>query len=101
MHNKTALIHWLIIENPDNLAPEECGPKIGSFDYQKKSSTLKQADIMYMFNKAFKIDCCGTSKPLPPTPSTSAMKTQENMEEDSTDSEPADERDIQMEHSSD
>jgi hypothetical protein len=56
---------------------------------------------MYMFNKAFKIDCCGTSKPLPPTPSTSAMKTQENMEEDSTDSEPADERDIQMEHSSD
>lgn len=56
---------------------------------------------MYMFNKAFKIDCCGTSRSLPPTPLTSAMKTQENMEEDSTDSEPADESDIQMEHSSD
>ena len=101
MYNKTALIHCLIIENPHNLAPEECRTKTGSSDYQKKASTLQQADIMYMFNSASKTDCCGTSWPLPSTPSTSAMKTQENMEEDSTDSEPEDERDIQMEHSSD
>jgi hypothetical protein len=73
----------------------------GSFDYQKKASTLKQTDIMYMLNKAFKTDCCGTSWPLPPILSTSATKTQENIEEDSVDSELADESDIQMEHSSD
>jgi hypothetical protein len=62
---------------------------------------MKQADIMYMFNKASKTDCCGTSWSLPPTPSTSAMKTQKNMEEDSTDYEAGDNRYIQMEHSSD
>jgi hypothetical protein len=61
MQNKTALIHCLILENPDNPAPEESSPKKGSYDYQKKASTLKQADIMYMFNKASKTDCCGTS----------------------------------------
>jgi hypothetical protein len=60
MQNKTALIHCLIIENHDNPAPEECSPN-GSYDYQKKASTLKQADIMHVFNKASKTDCCGTS----------------------------------------
>jgi hypothetical protein len=37
MYNITALIHCLIIENPDNPAPEGCRPKTGSFDYQKKA----------------------------------------------------------------
>jgi hypothetical protein len=49
---------------------------------------------MHVFNKASKTDCCGTSWPLPPTPSTSAMKTQKNMEEDSTDSEAGDDIEI-------
>jgi hypothetical protein len=63
MYNKTALIHCLIIENPDNPAPEECRPMTGSSDYQKNASTLKQADIIYMcmFNKASNTHCCGTS----------------------------------------
>jgi hypothetical protein len=61
MYNKTALIHCLIIENSDNPAPEECTLKTRSFDYQKKASTLKQANILYMFNRASKTDSCGTS----------------------------------------
>ena len=57
-----------------------------------------------MFSKASKTICTSTiiasPDPLSPTPISLAMKTQENLEEDPDDTEPADEGHIQMEYSS-
>jgi hypothetical protein len=55
--------------------------------YQKKSSSMKRADLRDMFKKASKSVCASTvvvsPDPLSPTPSTSsAMKTSEKAEED-------------------
>jgi hypothetical protein len=69
--------------------------------YQKKTSSVKQADLRDMFKKATKSGCTSTvlvsPDPLSPTLSpSSAMMTPENTEEDPDDPEPADEGDIQM-----
>jgi hypothetical protein len=67
---------------------------------------MKQADLMDMLKKDSKSACISTTvvppDPSSPTPLTYlAMKTPENTENEPDDSEPADEGDNQMEHSSD
>jgi hypothetical protein len=68
--------------------PEDTSPKTRNVAfYQKKASSVKQADLRDMFKKASKHVCTSTivvsPDPLSPTPSTtSAMKTPENTEED-------------------
>jgi hypothetical protein len=69
----------------------------------KKSVSVKQADCRNVLKWSSK-SVCSTNflvspNHLSPTPSTSsAMKTPENAEENSGDSEPADVEDIQMEY---
>jgi hypothetical protein len=70
-------------------------PKTRSFAlYQKRASSMKEADFRDMFKKASKCVCTSTvvtsPDPLPPIPSTSAMKTSENTEENPDDPEQAD-----------
>ena len=65
---------------------------------------MKQPDHRNMVNKASNSICTSTvvasPVPLSPTPISLAMNTQENIEEDLDDTEPADEGVIQMEYSS-
>jgi len=82
---------------------EESSSRTASFAfYRKKTSPIKQAHLRNKFKKASRSICKSTVvssdclSPIPPT--SSAMKTPENTEEDSVDSEPADEGDIQMEY---
>jgi hypothetical protein len=69
--------------SPDNPALEKCGPKNKGFAfYQKKASSMKQADLTDMLIKASKNVCAATVVASPehvsPSPSTSSpMKTPE------------------------
>jgi hypothetical protein len=78
----------------------------GSFVfYQKKASSMKQADLRNKLKKVSKSVCTSTIVVPPdllfPTPSiSSAIKTPENSEQDPDDPEPQAEGDIQIEYSS-
>ena len=90
-YNKTALIHCLIIANPDNPASEKCSPKTGSFDfYQKKASTLTVHRLLW-----YLLTLASNSHQL------RLWELKKTWEEDSSKREPAGERDIQMEHTYD
>jgi hypothetical protein len=89
------------------VALEKSSPKTGSSAfYQKKASSWKQADLRDMFKKASKSVCSSTIAASPDllchAPSiSSAIKTPENTVEDPDDPYLADERNVQVEYSSD
>jgi hypothetical protein len=80
----------------------EIGESSPQFFLPNKASSVKRADLKDMFKKSSKSVCTLTAvmspNPLSPTPSTSAVITPENTEEDPDDPDPADEGDIQMEY---
>jgi len=82
------------------MALEESSPKTKSYAFydKKKPVSLKQADLRDMFKKASKSVCTSTVV-VSPDPM-SLTTTQENTKEDLDDSALADERDIQMEYTS-
>jgi hypothetical protein len=78
--------------SPHNLALEETSPKTRGFAfYQKKSLSIRQEDVREMFRKAYKSVCPSTilisPDTLSPTPTSSAIKTPQNTEEDPDDRE--------------